>query len=393
MRADVEQGWGIVEFRGRDGLRRLEADWKRVAGAMPDRSPQHAYETNLAYFSRLKTPDADCTFLALTDGTTVRAICPLESGTLKILGLPTRVWGLPWNLHDLLRDVVCPPDEAERMFLPSLVRFLRAAPRRPGWVVFDRVLEGSALWRCLRGLDARAYCTDQTGASDVLNCGRSFDEVFAGFSQRFRRNLRAAYRKLTALPGVRFEHATDRRSLERELEVFLEIEASGWKGEAGSRGAILLKPDQLAYYRDLAALLGDLHQCEIDALYAQGRCVAAQFCLRFGPEYIILKIGYDERLARLSPGQLLIERTVERCCADPEIRRLGLVSHTEWVREWRPEVVPVHRVYVPLGRWSAPLLLSLLRLWFTRGRPVKQWLRSVARRPAAATAPKSPSAP
>ena len=40
----------------------------------------------------------------------------------------------------------------------------------------------------------------------------------------------------------------------------------------------------------------------------------------------LLAIGYDETFAGLRPGQLLLDRTLERCCTDEGIRRLDLCS-------------------------------------------------------------------
>jgi len=370
----MKPAWSIVEFKGHSGLRDLEADWKRLVAEMPDRAPQHAYETHLAYFNHLSLAEGRFTCFALTDGDRVRAICPLEIATDQILGRRTHLWGLSWHLYDLRRDVICPPGEARLELLPCLVRFLRRARNGPAWLVFAGVLEGSALWECLRSLDPRAYCSRVVGAADVFACGKSFEELASRWSKKLRGNLRRAHNKLAAFADVRFENATEPPSLGREFEAFLEVEASGWKGKGGARGAIRLKPDQLAFYRELTASLRHLARCEVNAVYAEGTCIASQVCLRSGAEYAIPKIAYDEGYARVAPGQLLLERTLERCCEDPEIRRLTLVSHGEWGEDWGPEAIPVHSVYVGVGRWSGRLPVGLLRLRFAYGPRVRGWL-------------------
>jgi hypothetical protein len=241
------RAWRIVEYRGHGGLRQLEGDWKRLLEAMPDRAPQHAWKTNVAYFDHVSRAEGRFVCFALTDGEQVRAICPLEPATLNILGRPTRVWGLACDLFDLNRDIICPPDEARRELLPRLVRFLRREPGRPAWLVFNTVLEGSVLWDCLRSLDDRAYCADVVDASDMIDCQRHFADLRAGLLRNFRGNLPKARKKLSALADVSFVHATDPLSLEHELETFLEVEASGWKGEAGTNSAIRAKPIQMAF--------------------------------------------------------------------------------------------------------------------------------------------------
>jgi hypothetical protein len=374
-RAPVTQEWDVVEFRGMSGLEQLEPDWRRLLAEMPDHTPHHTYEAHHAFFAHLGRADGRFMCLALTDGQCVRAICHLQPSTTRILGVETKMWGLLWQLWDLGHDVICPPGEAERRLLPAVIRFLRRAPDRPKWLVFRAVLDDSAITRCLRALDARDYVTDVVGACDVLDCTKSFEEAIAGLSRNFRSSLRRDHTRLAAVSGVRFASTSDRAGLEREFEGFLELEASGWKGDASVRGAIRLRPDQLAFYRELVATLGDSARLEINTLFAEGRRIAAQICMRSGATYTPIKIAYDETYARVAPGQLLLESTLERCCRDPQIRRLSLVNNLSWHRNWRPEIIPARVVYLGLGRWTGRPLVGLLRLRLKYGPVAKRLLR------------------
>jgi hypothetical protein len=379
----VTPEWSVVEYPGSDGLERLEAEWHRLVAAIPAHGPQHTFAVHRAYFRHVSRADGQFTCLALTDGQRVRAICPLEPTTIEILGLKTRVWGLPWHSYDLGRDIICPPDEAEGRLLPCLQQFLRRVPRRRRWLVFGGVLDSSVLWRCLAAIDSRDYATDAAGTSDVLDCAKPFEEFASTLSRNFRGNLRKARNKLTELDDVHFASISSRTGVEREFETFLALEASGWKGAAAVRGAIRLKPDQLAFYRDLVASPGD-SGCEINSLYAEGRCIASQLCFRTGETYTIAKIAYDENYARVAPGQVLLEWTLKRCCQDPMVRRLSLVSDAAWHRDWRPDRVPLRMAYVGLGRWSARPLVSLLKLRLRYGPTAKRWLRRMRVLPQAA---------
>ena len=157
-------------------------------------------------------------------------------------------------------------------------------------------------------------------------------------SNKFRGDLRRRRRKLDALADVRFVTATDDADLAAEFETFLDVEASGWKGESGDRTAIRLRREgSLAVYRALLSLRGDEDHCEINALYAEGRCIASQLCMRTGGEFAALKIGYDESYSRLAPGMLLREHIVDRCCQDPDITRMNWLSESAWQRPWHPD--------------------------------------------------------
>lgn len=102
--------WSIIEFRGRSGLQRLEADWRRLYVKIPLRTSFMAYETCLAHVDHLMPEDDQLRCLALTDGREVRAICVLQPRFERALGVPIRTWGVLWHSHGRQADVLCPDD-------------------------------------------------------------------------------------------------------------------------------------------------------------------------------------------------------------------------------------------------------------------------------------------
>lgn len=88
--------------------------------------------------------------------------------------------------------------------------------------------------------------------------------------------------------------------LDRELDRFLAVEASGWKNRAGS--AIACRPDTLAFYRALARVFHARGQLALSALLFGDRVVAADFSILHGRRLFSLKAGFDEELGPLSPA-------------------------------------------------------------------------------------------
>lgn len=369
--------WRIVEYKGFEGLRVLEADWKRLVAEMPDAGPQHTFETHAAYFQHLSKAGDRFICFALMQGNAVRAICPLEPGTVSILGTRDGAWGLPWGQYDLKRDVICPPGEAEHYLVPLLVQHLNRYPWRARWLVFDQVLDDSVLIRCLRHVDKRLYQADPCGHSARFDCEKPFEELAARFSKHFRANLRYARSKVAGLGGVRFEHVREPGRTAEAVEQFLILESSGWKGASGDGGALLTKGAPLAFFRALLESHAAAGQCEINLLHADGRCIAAQCCIRAGSQYAIPKLAYDEAYAQAAPGQLLLEDTLRRCCDDPAVARLHMISDERWFTPWRVHRVPVHTIYVGLGRTIRAVRMALLRWRLTKARTAKHWLHGV----------------
>jgi hypothetical protein len=383
--------WTIVEYSGRDGLLQLEPDWNRLVAAMPDARFHHLFETHLSCVEHLPSAAGPLRCLALSDGTRIRAICPVDPQQFAVWRIfKSPVWGFMKGLEDIPRDVICPPDpEAEAALLPCVADHLRRTRPRRRWLVLTRVLEESAAWRCLRRTTATGYHADRDDAAHTINCDRSFAGLTAQLSRKFRANLRLAHNRLAKLPDIRFVRTVESSELSAAFDRYLEVEASGWKGAAGSRTALALRPKYTAFYRTWIAALGASGHCEFNELRSGESRVASTFCIRMGDEFTVLNISYDERFAHVAPGHLVLEHLFRRCCEDPSIRRVNLVGNSSWNLVWEPDVTATYNVYVGVGGWTARARVAILRMSFRYWPLVKRWLR---RSRAGAGSPAAPRA-
>lgn len=87
------------------------------------------------------------------------------------------------------------------------------------------------------------------------------------------------------------------------LPQFLALEASGWKGAAGT--AIARLPQASAYFDSLAAQFAAAGALQIDMLLLDGRPLAMGLLVESAGTRHFLKIAYDETQARHSPGRAL----------------------------------------------------------------------------------------
>jgi hypothetical protein len=371
--------WKIVEYEGLDGLMRLEADWMRLVDAMPDAGYQHLHETHVSYLEKLPSKLEPFRCLALSDGTRVRAICPVELQNLPIFRVfESPVWELPTGLGDIPRDLICPPDpEAEAALLPCVSKHLRRAHPRRHWLVLTRVLATSAAMRCLRHVDGARYYADHDNSAHILDCDMSYDEFKSRLSKKFRANMRAAHNRLAKLPDVQFVRITDSAGFDAALDRFLKVESSGWKGENGTRTAIALQPKQLGFYPAWVARLAKTARCEFNELRSGDTCIASTFCVRASEECSVMKIGYDEGYAQVAPGHLILERIFQQCCDDPSIKRISLVSGLKWNTVWEPEVVASYNAYLGIGGVAARVRVALLRMSFRYRPHIKRILQRV----------------
>jgi hypothetical protein len=357
--------WHVAEYRGRKGLEQLEPEWRRLCTEIPVRTVFHTYDAHIAYLDLLMASPDRYRCLAFRDADRVRAIVPLEARVEPILPIP--VWGLPSHPHFLVSDVICPEDDARRELLPLLIEYLRRKPEGRPLLVLGPLRSDSVLWHGLRGVSRQSICVHSTMPADIFDCERSVDELMSGVSKSLRSRLIKSARRLSASGHVRFTSVTDPAELREQLEVFLNLEASGWKGESGTGSAIQLHPELVTFYKALVRTIGSRSgedNCEINSLYLDDRCIASEFCVRTGQEYVKLKIAYDEQYSRLSPGSLLFGHTLERCCNDSRTKHVNCLTSLDWRSPWRPDSLPMQQAHIAVGRLSGPALVALLRFRF-----------------------------
>ncbi|MDO6460120.1 GNAT family N-acetyltransferase [Granulosicoccaceae sp. 1_MG-2023] len=152
---------------------------------------------------------------------------------------------------------------------------------------------------------------------------------------KMRRNLRRLRKKCGE---VSVTVADTPETLAGAYQEFLRIEASGWKGD--KKTAIARDEDLRRFYEALQVRTAGLG-AEIHILHLDGQAVAAQLTLRSGGLLSLLKIGFDEAYAQVSPGSILLEETLTRAQADPATESVSLVTNPPWAERWHPAVIDV----------------------------------------------------
>ncbi len=97
----------------------------------------------------------------------------------------------------------------------------------------------------------------------------------------------------------------------RQLQQYLEIEASGWKGRRGT--AILCSPAMERFYRSIARSFEVAGALRFSEIAIKERPIAFELQLQHAGRLFVLKRGYDERYRRLGPGMVLQGAVIVRC--------------------------------------------------------------------------------
>jgi CelD/BcsL family acetyltransferase involved in cellulose biosynthesis len=162
------------------------------------------------------------------------------------------------------------------------------------------------------------------------------------------KELRRQRHRLAEHGVVRFDVARTREQVAAALEIFLRLEASGWKGK---RGTALIQDDgDAGFIRRATPALAETGQCEIVTLYAGDTPVAAGIVLRHQDRAFFFKLGIDERFAKFSPGVQLTLELTRHLCADPAIATADSTASAD-----HPMINPIWRGRFAIGDVLIPL--------------------------------------
>jgi CelD/BcsL family acetyltransferase involved in cellulose biosynthesis len=212
--------------------------------------------------------------------------------------------------------------------------------------------------------------------SPVVGLDGCFDSYERTLSRNRRRSLRRGRRALESQGNVSFDVHDSLAGLPHALDEVFEVEASGWKGQAGT--AMASRPETARFYSQIAHWAAEQGWLRLSFLRLDGRAIACDFSLEFGGTLHSLKSGYDESYRAVGPGALLLHEQL-RDAFDRGLGALDLLGHTDsFKRSWahgaddRTRVHAFQRNPVGLMQWS--------RVAAREGaRPAVSWMRGRVR--------------
>jgi hypothetical protein len=162
------------------------------------------------------------------------------------------------------------------------------------------------------------------------------------------KELRRQRNRLAEHGEVSFHVARTPNEVASAAEIFLELEASGWKAKRGT--ALLQDVGDVAFIRRATVGLAETGNCEIVTLRAGETPVASGVVLRHQDRAFFFKLGVDERFAKLSPGVQLTLDLTRHFCTDP-----GIAVADSTAAPDHPMINPIWRGRLAIGDVLIPL--------------------------------------
>jgi len=346
----------------------LRVEWRPLA-ALASNTPQwrdlaaRALEPNVFYEPAFAMPAA-----AIWGGNAGAALVWSRD---RLLGLfPTRVenrYVFPWRVltgwthpYAPLGTPLVDCDEGERV-IAAWLEHMADRPRAPSLLILPLVPEQGPFATAFSAALARralAYRAFGRHRRALLAPGDDRDRYIEGaIGAKKRKELRRQRQRLADLGTLEFDHTRQASLIADALEDFLRLEASGWKGRAGSAAA---GSGQLRRFLDTAvAGLAVEDKVRIDRLRVAARTIAAALTLHSGGRAFTWKIAYDEAFARTSPGVQLMLDLTQALLDDPSIVHAdscATANHPMIDHLWR-ERLPLADVLISLN--ATPKVFAL----------------------------------
>jgi len=285
-------------------------------------------------------------------------------------GLPLRTFRLWQHKHCFLGTPLLRPEYA-RESLTAFLDYVASDPRGASLLEFARVPAEGLFQQLLadvcRKLGRPTFLSEQSTRGLLCRAAGGEDYIQAALSGDGRRNLKRRQRRLADTGQLTFEALEAGGDVGSWVEGFLRIEASGWKGQAGT--ALACNPAEANFFRVAASEAFRRGRLLLLALRLDGKPLAYRCSFLAGEGSFAFKTAYDEAYAHHSPGVLLELENIFRLHALPRVLWMdsctspdnGLIN-----RLWKDRRA-IHTVTVATGRRLGDLVVRLL--------PVVRWLR------------------
>ena len=189
----------------------------------------------------------------------------------------------------------------------------------------------------------------QSHVRACLDATRDADRVLHdGLGAKKLKELRRQRNRLAEHGAVHFDVARAPADVAAAVEIFLALEASGWKAKRGT--ALGQDEGDAAFVRRATSALAQTGQCEIVTLRTGETPVASAIVLRHLDRAFYFKLGVDERFAKFSPGVQLTLDLTRHLCADPAIALADSTASPD-----HPMINPIWRGRLAIGDVLIPL--------------------------------------
>ena len=356
------------ELLDANAVRRLDPYWAELCARSAEANVYYTPRYARALLDNL--PDKEVTFAVVWQDQRLIALLPVVLGSFSLTPLaPARAWQSPYTFSCTPLLDASLAENAARALLDVLAQ---ASGRE--WYFPKLNVDGPACRAITAALLEAGVPFDFSDNFEraLLTRGPTFEDYLSRhLPARRRKDLQRNRRRLEALGAV--AHVTHSRGegLDRAVEAFLSIEASGWKGAAGTA---LASCPHTKRFAQQAFANGD---CRVDLLTLDGAPIAASVAVFAGRVGFTVKCAYDEHYRSYSAGLLLELEVIRSFLEEGWADHLDAATDRAHVIDglWTDRM-PVADLVLSFSSIQPELRVAALKAWNNLKREVKEAVRS-----------------
>jgi len=297
----------------------IAPEWTALCAEGPCNEPFYYPAWAMAYLTAFE-PRVPITLITVRRDGALRAVLPLTERSIGVGPLRLRWLRATANSHFTRFDIIHGANDGD-IVAREIWTYLK---NWKGWDVLhiESAPKGGVAWRLLAlagtsGHPTRLHRPDASPYLDLTEFPGDIDDIISSVPKNLRSQIRRSLKRLRSQAEVEFrivDSDSTAPELENAVETLYHVEASGWKGRAGT--AILDDQATKRFYDQVIADGLTKDSLAIGQLRCGGHVVATELCLVWNGTMYQLKAGYDEAFSKWSPGHLFKAHVMAAATAD-----------------------------------------------------------------------------
>ncbi len=346
----------IADIRHLNDLEKHEQEWDKLIEKCPGAVHTQSYAWINAFFHHSLHPDEKwiCLF-AYKNGKLVAVYPLMINRRIGFRGFCFQTFKTPYEkFHTIRVDGLMLPGHEDT--LESLVNYLRRSFKAfplihlPGITGFSC----SMLYFKNGGRKLSVY-KKPDGAENFITLPESHQDYLSNLKSLVKKKIHRRLRKLESKAKISVVLRDIQRTNEENLEIFKEIESSGWKG--ARKTSIKLRPGDSELYLSATNKFHEKGWIRWSFLETNGETVAARLFTRINTTTVSWKTAYREDHSVFAPSKILFYRCIEDFYECGELGEINFMNVNTWFKDWNVNERPLYKLTVfPRSFFLSPLV-------------------------------------
>lgn len=336
----------IKEYKGIRGHGKIRHEWQAILDTMPHYNFFHTWEWYYSYLHNLdKSPDKTEFHVVFLEKKPI-AIFALKRQREKYFFFTLNMLEAPSHSHMDLATFAVTNYSQTGLYHLFIDHLNQHTTTKWDALRVGKILGADNIYQEIKANKTTSIIKVKHTNSSYMKCDADTNHLNINLPKKFHRNIRRLKKRALTIGKVIYFYEKERDRLNDAFEIFLKLEASGWKGQTGTGSAIILNDQVKNFYFSLIDQFSKDSRCQINLIKIGESYAAGQFCLIANGVLSILKIGFNEKFKDIAPSNLLLFDLLQKCQLDPEINTVSLTTGPLWAKRWHPENLDVYNLFM-----------------------------------------------